>query len=358
MANISLSQALGQYTSKLVDVYKQKNTPTNFLRSFFPTKVMPTKLISIQVQRSYEQAAVDVYRGTEGNRNQWSKSSEKLFEPVYFRENFDLTQLQVYDMLFQPNATANPAMMALFINSVVDNQIEQQEKIERSIEIMCAQVLQTGIIEMSSQGTGTIIDFKRKSGSIVDPGSGNYWANNVDPFEQIKDRCIWLRKYGKTAAMSFDMICGDDAITDLYQNTKFLDRLNKFHLNIDNIVPPQAQVSSIGGVFHGQITAGPYRVNIWSYPQYHDVVAADGSFTSTPYLNPKLVTIIPSGVQFNTYFGAVPQVVQPGATPVIGDFVTSDWISQEKRAHLYEVESCPIPVPVKVDQITNLQAVA
>jgi len=337
---ITLSQALGPYTSKLVEVYRERTKPTNFLRSYFPSKIQPTKLVSIQVQRAYERLAVDCYRGTEGNRNQWTQSSEKLFEPLYYRENFDLTQLQVYDALFQPQTVDNAPMLAMLLNSIVDNQMEQQDKIERSIELMCAQVFETGVIQMSSQGTGIMIDFKRKASSILDPGGSNYWANNVDPFAQIQDRCKFIRQYGKSASMTFDMICGETAVSDLFNNTKFLDRQNKFNMVLDQIIPPRA-TESVGAVFHGTVSAGPYRVNIYSYPQYYDVVAVDGTVTSTPYLDPKLVTILPAGAQFFTFFGAVPQVVSPGAKPIIGDFVASDWVSQEKRSHLFEVESCP-----------------
>lgn len=356
--SISLSQALGPYTSKLVEVYRERTKPTNFLRSFFPGKIQATKLISIQVQRAYERIAVDCYRGTEGNRNQWTQSSEKLFEPLYYRENFDLTQLQVYDALFQPRTVENAPMLAQLLNSIVDNQMEQQDKIERSIELMCAQVLETGIIQMSSQGTGIMIDYKRKAGSIIDPGSGHYFANNEDPFDLLEEGCKFIRQYGKSAAMTFKAIFGETAIADFLKNTKFLDRQNKFNFSIDTVTAPAAAAETVGAIFHGTVTAGPYRVELWSYPQYYDVVADDGSFTSTPYLNPKLVTIIPNGAQFFTFFGAVPQVVTPGAAPVIGDFVASDWISQEKRAHLYEVESCPLPVPVKIDQIVTIKVVA
>ena len=47
------------------------NVPS-FLRSFFPVKTTASKYVSIEVQRGTEYAAVDVLRGTDGNRNTFS----------------------------------------------------------------------------------------------------------------------------------------------------------------------------------------------------------------------------------------------------------------------------------------------
>lgn len=359
MATFNLSQAFPEYTQYFADIYHEKIKPTNFLRSYFPTKVLPTKLVSIMVSRAFEQIAIDVYRGDEGRRNQWTQSSEKIFEPLYFRENFDLTSLQVYDALFMPQLQQNSAMIMQLLDTIIDKQLEQQAKIERSIEIMCAQVLQTGVIQMSSQGTGISIDFKRKAASMYDPGAGQYWDGSGDPFAQIQQQCTFIRTVGKSMGKTFDMICGDDAVDAFLGNTIVKARQNLFNYNPDQLTPPSAQAEAVGSVLHGQFTAGPYRVNLWSYPSYYDSVSGNTA-TSTPYLDTNMVTILPSNsdLKFQTLFGAIPQVVQPGGQPIVGDFVNWDWITPDRKAHLYEVESAPIVVPVKVDQIANIQALA
>ena len=60
MAIISISQAQGIYTDKLEAIYREKITPTTFLRSFFAPKVSNTKYVSIAVRRSSEFKAEDV----------------------------------------------------------------------------------------------------------------------------------------------------------------------------------------------------------------------------------------------------------------------------------------------------------
>lgn len=354
MADITLSQALGKYTNTLAEVYRQRISPTSFLRSKFPSKVSPTKLVSIFVQRGFEKVAVDCMRGTEGNRNKWSKSTEKIFEPLYFRENFNLTEMQLYDQLWLPRIAQNaPGLLAL-LNSIADSQMEQQEKIERAIEIMCSQVLMTGVIQMSSQGTGIQVDFKRKAASLIDSGAGNYFADNVDIFAQAQADATFLRTTGKTMGSEFDWILGETTMQNLLKNTAFTTRQNLFHLSLDGVVPPQVNLT-IGAAYHGWISAGPYRINLITYPQYYDDIITGNS---TPYIDPKKAIMLPKDNVGFTFFGAVPQVVAPNGMPMIGEFVSSDWVSQEKRAWLYEVESCPIVVPVKIDQMVTRKCVA
>lgn len=364
MANFNLSQAFPQYTQRMVDIYHEKVKPTNFLRSYFPSKVVPTKLISYMVSRGFEQVAIDVWRGDEGNRNQWTQSSEKILEPFYFRENFDLTSLQVYDALFMPQLQQNTAQIMLLLDTIVEKQLEQQYKIERAIEIMCAQVLQTRKLTGRTGGTGVTYDFMAKAESFLTPTTAWDQAGS-DPFKDIAKQCDFLRTKGKMMGKTVDVIMDEVAMAAFLGNAKVLARQNLFNYQPDQLTQPIAQAESVGSVELGIFTANGYRCRLTSYNQYYDTniaVAADGknvTATATPYLNPGIVIILPSNadMKFATYFGAVPQVVMPGAMPIVGDFVNWDWQTPDRKAHLFEVESAPLVVPIKIDQITSIQAV-
>lgn len=349
MPSISISDAQGVYTKKLISTYAERPKPSNFLRSFFPTVLSPTLEVSIEVQRGDELVAVDVFRGDDGNRNQWTKSSEKIFIPPYYREGFDATKLQLYDRLYAAQSI-NDAIFAKLINDVVNKQIQLKNKIERAIEIQCKQVLETGII--LNAGTNTSIDYKRKAASIVDPGAGNYWANAINPFDQIEAGCVFLRTVGKAQVGTFNLILGNTAKADLYKNTTFLARQNLFNLKLDDMRPPQKE--AVGAAFHGQMSAGSYLVNVWTYPEYYK----DANGVMQPYIDNKLGILLPEVTDFQTAFGAVPQVVEPGAMPIMGDFVFTDYVDVPKRAHMYDVESCPLAIPTAIDQIYTLKCVA
>lgn len=356
MASITIQEAQGQFTKAVMAVYKERVPAPSFLRSFFPS-APPTaaKLVSVFVQRGTEKVAVDVSRGSQGNRNQWSRSTEKMFEPLYYRENFDLTSLQFYDRYWgsAKDGSISDAVLGTLINSVVENQQELVDKIERSIEVMCAQILKTGKIVSFAGGTGIEVDFKRKAESIVDHGV--YWGTNTtDPFEHLELGGIFLRQYGKMKGNVINAICGREAINALKKNTIFQDRQKMFSTNWDNVMT--VQKNATGAAYHGWIEAGTFIVNLWSYPEYYQ--DPDNNNAMTPYVDEKYVVLLPNDANFKTAFGAPPQVLEPGQAPKVGQFIFSDYVSTDKRSHTYDVESCPLPVPVAIDQIYTLKAVA
>lgn len=351
MPSISTIDAQGLYTKKLVEVYKQKISPTGFLRSFFRREESATLEVSIEVQRGYEKVAVDVIRGTEGNRNQFTRTTEKIFIPPLYKEYFDRTTLQLYDRLYGATEI-NDAIFAQYINNVADAIVALRDKIERAYELQCAQVFETGVVKLNAPGTS--IDFKRKTGSIVDLGAGNYFANNVDPFVVFQNGCNFLRQTGKAVGGKFIAIMGSTALSDLLANTKFTARQNLFNMALDTVNSPL--MNAEGATYHGTVTAGSYKVELWAYPQFYDDPTTG---VQTAYVNPKKITIIPENLKAILGFAAVPQLITPNnPIPQQGQYLIRDFIDERLTSHVTEIASAGIAIPVAVDQIYTVQVVA
>lgn len=354
MSNISLTDARGIFTKTLIDVYQERIQPKSFIRSFFPSVFAPTKLISIEVERGFEKIAVDVVRGSEGNFNRFSKSTEKTWLPPMWREYFNATELDIYDRVLGSQASDNSDLFAVLLNTVADRIGLLQAKIERSKELQCAQVLQTGIVTMEN---GDNIDFKRKAASIVDlNGAGGYWTTGAtDVFAQFQAAGDFLRKTGKANSQRFISIMGASAIAALFKNTTFLTRQNLFNLALDAVAGPRMNL--VGGVFHGTITAGPYTVELWSYPEWYD----DASNVSTPYIDDDNVVVIPPAPRFKFAHALVPQLATaPGSTraPQTGEWVLGEFMDERKAVHDFDIQCAGLPVPVAVDQIYTMKATA
>lgn len=355
---VPATQARAQFTQDCIAVFTDKLQPTSFLRSFFPTSQSFVRYLSIQVQRNYENVAVDVIRGTEGNRNKFDKSTEKIIDPPYYREFFDMTEIDLYDRLFG-STTIDSGVYSQLTNIVADRLNSCRNKIERAQEIQCAQVLESGIVTLTNAMS---VDYGRVAGSKVANEAGNTWATGtVDPFQTLADGCTFLRQTGKAAGHTFNAILGSTAIKDLYNNTIFKGRVTNALSNvIDTINTPQK--NSLGGVYHGTLTCGPYRVNLWTYPEYYDL-----SGTSTAYVNPKIVVVLPENPTFKFGYAAVPQLLKAGngavqdmnlGAPVAAPFVVGDYIDERNTAHIMDVKSAGIAIPVAVDQIYTVQVVA
>ncbi len=346
--NISVTDARGLFTKMLIAVYKEKVTPTSFLRSFFTTVETSTKELSIEVQRGTEKIAVDVERGTEGNRNSFSKSTEKIFVPPYYREYFDATELDLYDRLFGSTTTEiSDSVFQDFLQAVADKLRMLQDKIERSYELQCSQVLQTGIVTLQA---GTNINFKRKVASIVD-NSGTPWSGANDPYAQIQAGMDFLRKVGKVQGGSGNAIVGSDAMAAFLNNAKVLSRGPLTNVNLDAIRAPQK--NSLGAALFGRITCGSYNVNLWTYPEFYDLAG-----TSTPYIDPKNVILLPEAPKFVLGFAAVPQLLTTGVAVQKGAFLVGNYIDERNAKHIFDIKSAGVAIPVAVDQIYTMKVLS
>lgn len=347
MSTISTTDARGLFTKMLIDVYKERTAPTAFLRSFFPAKETATKELSIEVQRGTEKIAVDVERGTEGNRNMFSKSTEKIFIPPYYREYFDITELDLYDRLFS-DSNIDDGVFTDFMDQVADKLRMLQDKIERAYELQCSQVLETGIVQLNA---GINIDFKRKAASLVDKGAGNYWATGtISPYTDLENGANFLRQVGKAQGSIFNVIMGSSALADFLDNTLVKERADIRNFTMDILAAPQRD--SVGASMHGQVSGGAYRFNILSYPQFYDNSAG----VSTAYVNAKKIILLPENPRFKLGFAAVPQLVTAGGVRK-GAFIVGDYIDERNDKHVFDIKSAGVAIPTAVDQIYTLQVV-
>jgi hypothetical protein len=345
--NISTTQARGEYTNKLIALYKERPKVMTFLRSFFKNVESATKYVSIEVQRGTEKIAADVMRGTEGNRNSFSNVTGKTFLPPYYREYFDATELDLYDSLFTADSISAP-IFAQFLDSVAEKFAMMVDKIERAYEKQCADVLLSGIITLND---GTTIDFKRKAGSMVD-NTASPWSGAYSPFTQLEAGAQFLRETGKSQGTVYNAIFGPQVLAAFLDNADVKERQNLFHMNLDAIRAPQRE--AVGGTYHGEISIGSYKCRIWTYPEVY--TAANG--TTTPYLEAKKVIMIPEAPNFVMGFAAVPRLLSENAAPQKGAYVFGDFKDERNTAHIFDVKSAGVALPVAVDQIYTMEVLA
>lgn len=346
---ISITDARALYTNELAAIYADHTSPTGFLRSFFPSVEKGSKIINIEVQRGFEKVAVDVQRGETGNRNEFTKSTEKQFVPPYYNEKFDVTSLDIYDQMFR-DGEVSPTVFGRFIETVADKTTALQDKIERAYEVQVSQVFQTGVVSLNK---GTNIDFKRKGASLVAYNTAHNWADNsVDPRDILIQGCEFLRQKGKAGGGTFNMIAGSDAMQALINNTLIKESADL--KNMDLIMVREPQRNALGATLHGQLTCGSWKVNLWTYPQYYDNAAG----VSTPYIDTNKVILIPENPAFQLTFAAVPQLITSVGTQTAGAYKYYEHMDEERSSHEFGVKSAGVAIPVQVDGIFTAQVLA
>lgn len=363
MPTISTNQARATFTSMCVDVYKDYVPAYGFLRSFFPTKQEFTKYVSIQVQRGLELVAADVARKDTGNYNKFAKSTERVFEPPYYREYIELTDIELYDRLFGSTSIDDSVLKGL-MQTVQYRMKVLHDKIERAKEINCATALLTGVVTSVNSDT---ITFARDAASLVAYNSGtNNWADNtIDPFANMGAMAEFLRTKGKSIDTTFNLLMGKSAFNALYNNSIFKSKVTQILYNNINVINPP-QRNATGAAFHGQLSVGSWKVNLWTYPQFYDDFST-GSRVYKPYLDDKKVVMIPENPHFVMASAAVPQIVTgfnattgiPELPPVVAsEYVVGQYIDQRNSSHVLDVKSAALPILTAIDQVITMQVLS
>ena len=361
MQTIPIVQARELYTQELIDVYKSRPKPNGFLRSLGKEKESASKYVSIEVSRIYEAIAVSVERGTEGNRNKMPVSSNKTFEPPYFREFYDVTELSHYDYMFGANGSSiSSGTYADFVDEAADKMAMLQDKIDRAYEKQWADVIQNGNIQLLGVEETVLIDFKRKSASMVTLTGSNTW-DVADPTISLLTGCEFLRTVGKAMGDTFMCVMDSLSLNALINNTAVQNRGKIYNYALDLLSMPIRQ--SNGYALHGAISVGSWRVILMTYPQYYDapVYGAGGTitgYTSTPYINPKTAILLPENPEFTMAFAAVPQLIGPGMQPAKGKYLFGDYVDQRLGKHVFDIKSAGVAIPKAIDQIYTIKTLA
>jgi hypothetical protein len=342
---ISANMARGVYTNAVVAVFREQVMPTAFFGSFFRRTSSKTKYVSIEVKRGTEKIAVDVIRGAIGKMNKSTRSTEKQILPPLYSEYFNLNELDVYDRAIGGNAE-DIANLSSESAAMLTN---MRNKIERSIELQCSQIMLTGIVQLKS---GDNIDFKRKAGSLVDLGAGNYWVTGtVNPYTTLTDGANFIRTNGKYSGSNYNIIMGADALEDFMTNTIVKGRNDIVNWKLDNISSP---LKNGDGTYHGRVSFGSYTGDIWTYTgQYED---ANG--VTQKYMDAKSVIMLPETTpEFLITFGLVPQLIN-GQTPQVGEYLLAEYIDERGQNHEQHIKSAPVAIPVAIDTIYTVQVKA
>jgi hypothetical protein len=227
-----------------------------------------------------------------------------------------------------------------------------KNKIERAYEKQAADALLSGIITLKS---GDNIDFKRKAGSLIDGGAPTYWTDaTVDPMVVLETAGNFIRTQGKYSGGEFNLIMGEGVYNALSNNAIFQKKYDIKEMKFGELNEPQRNAN--GGVLHGKVSAGSYTFLLWSYPEMYE----NASGVMTAYIPAGEFIVIPTRTNFITANALTPRL--PGDTSINetegGAYVLREYIDPKHTAHVQEIMSAGIVIPVAIDTIVSGRVVA
>ncbi len=355
---MNLTQHRAGITSSIIAHFSDDSAPQLGLSAWFPSLTTSNKSIGIEVERNRQLVAVDVQRNAGGNVNTFSHSAEKLYTPPFFEEIYDFTQTQYYDITFGEVNNPTKSQAEGMIVGATKRLNTLKYKIQRAIEKQRAQVLQTGIVTLKN---GDNIDYKRKSESISVLDGDKKWSSaKSDPLKTLEDGINFIRKEGKSASRSFDLIMGANVLSAIMNNPSIKEKADIRRFNVLEIGTKKFD-NKTGLNFQGRLSTSNGNIDLWTYDDHYE--NSDGTFSE--YINADTVVLLPRDLIAKTAYAGVPAIMRDKNNAesskfikqVEAEFYMDNFLDEKKFAHWFRIYSAPLVVPVSIDRIWSAKVI-
>lgn len=357
---ITLNQHSSTIASKVVGKFKEDIPVRSGFSDFFPAETTPTLYVDVEVERDNDLISVDVQRFTEGTKNKYTKATEKKYMPPFFKEDYDFARDEVYMNTVALGALNIPSANAAIAKNALKGVRNNKKKIIRAIRKQQADVLQTGIVTLKN---GDSINFGRKSASMVDLNTaGDYWSVSTStPALDLAKAMKFLREEGNASGSTINVIMRTDAMNAFLGNESIKTILESRRMDRAKIDMPQFNEAS-GMAFHGQVAAGDFTVNLWTYNEKY----TNASGETTYYLSRENVVVLPSDFEGKTVFGGLPYMRQASIggenvkIPAVkeADFLLRAYDDEKTISSTLELTSAPLVIPFTIDKVYTMKVLA
>jgi hypothetical protein len=351
--------------TRMLDMYMEEAEAPMFFSGFFrspPRNFHNTEKVELDIIRDDEDIAIVVQDLTVGARhNESTLYTNKAFTPPIFKEQgaihaFNMIKRRAgVDPFQDPNFGAAAGEEAFTIFRKLER------KIRRSVELMCAQVLQTGVVTLIDDAGVTLysLDYQPKTSHITT--TSTTWATDGtsgDPLSDLSNLGDVVRQDGKHEPT--DLIFGKSAWQRFIANTKVLALLDNRRMEIGKVAPVSR---GQGASFRGTIWIDHYEYNLWMYNGFYKHPQT-GAVTA--YMDSEKVVMLSKTGRLDLSYGAIPRIVGPEsrALPFLPprmssseqglDLTVNSWFTPDGEHLFVSAGTRPLAIPTAIDTFACL----
>ena len=317
----------------MIAALRQNPTPNRFLReTFFKNqRTHTTESVDIDIVKTKRLIAQPINPISAAKVVEREGFVTMNTKPAYFKEKIPL---RVKDLLSrQPGETiydaATPEIRAAAI--IGEDLRMLEDRFVRGEELMCAQALFTGKIELKGEGVNSVVDFGYipNEHEITLSGTSLWDSSTADP---QKDMDTWRRMIVQRSGLSSDIaILGSDAAWAVMDNPKVKDRLDNRRIEMGQIAPSKLPrgVTYLGNLL-------PAGIDMYSYDEWY-VDPSDG--IEKPIVPGGVVLLGSTASRCEMNYGLIQNMKYPAAVPRF----PSSWMEDDGSARWLQLESAPLP---------------
>lgn len=362
--SIPVQQSRSIFTSAVAAIFDEKISVPSFGRSFINREIKTdTKFVEILARRDSELIAVDIVQGANGNINDATVFTEKIFNPPEYSERVNVSQMDIFNLLPMENqGKSNPNYDRQIAKQTADTLMKAKNKVERAKEKQVWDILNTGVVELQNT---TSIDFKRKASMMPAlTGTAAWGQSAADIFKNLREWGMLLIQEGDAmVGKPIKLILGELAAVEFMDFDGVKELLNFRRADLIKLQSPQ--MAANGGVFLGDISipGSVFTFELWSYPKHYKETL-DGP--AIPYADTKSIYMLPDDLEMVMTYSQVPKLpnwaYSPRTIQAFNSFKNSSgydlYYDEEGRKAFYVgVETRPLAQIVTVDKLLSAKVI-
>jgi hypothetical protein len=335
-------------TRTMLAALEQMLPPKSFLRdTFFSTvETSRTEHVDIDIMKGKRRLAPFISPKKEGKLVERIGRTTRTYKPPYVKPKMvtnahDFLKRDVGNTIYG----AQDSAFSRAAKQVGKDMAELDEIITRREEWMCAQLLQTGQVDVVGDGVNDNINFGMDASHIITLSGGDLWsAGSATPLEDLR---AWRRLVMKDSGrVPTDVVMGYEAIDAFLAHANVKDRLDTRRIDLGMIDP--AQFGS-GVLYYGRIK--DVNVDLWVYDEWY---VHEDSGTETPMVDPTKVIIGDRNARTARHYGAIQDLKANASVPRF----PKSWEEEDPSVRFIMVQSAPLMALHQVDAFACVKVLA
>ena len=328
--------------TKIAAVLENKPPVTTFLRdTFFKDSVtFTTKSVNFDIVDGSRQVAPFVNPKNLGKVIPNKGYKTKTYTAPMTAPEKVVTAEEMVDRMpgEQILSSASPAQRA--VKKLAADLNELDEMITRREEVMCAEALFKGLINIKGEDIDETVDFGFTNKETL-TASKKWTTSGSDPIADIKR---WQRTISKDGHCKADICIMSSDVVDAFLRNETVQKL----LDIQNYTLAKINPMTMkqGVQYIGTISS--LGLSIYSYDEwYDDDWSEEGKVTTTPFVPAGVCALFSTSAKFTMLYGAISLFDEKTKAPytVVGNRFGESFLSDNNRVRMLRLSSRPLAVP-------------
>ncbi len=346
--------AISKTTSVFLETYSDFAAAPTFLTSLARSRAFRSEQVTMDIERDTDDVAIVIQSLADGGRDNTAMLYQNnLYKPPIYKEKAALTAFDLYDRRAGQNPHTDPVYAANLAIDAAKVLGKMDRKIRRAVELQGSQVLQTGTVDLKDSEDNSVytIDYDPKATHF--PTVTTAWSDTANA-KCLLDLEALAQKIQDDGKGNPDrVIFGKTAWQNFVRNEEVQKILDNRRIDLGRVDRP---ANLAGGVFMGDISVGPYNVQLWTYTgRYNDPVTGN----ITRFVDDNKVIMLSDNTRLDVAYGALPYVAGPESRALQfipgrrsnngGDMTWNSWIAPDNTALYVSAGTRPIYIPTAID---------